>query len=338
MNLLPLNLPLSPTTKRTSALFAVLFLVSLSFFFVQILHAAVPNPGHAFTETDLNLVTKTGDATLLTTETVVLADATTAAFTLTLPSAASVTPHTVFFIKKIDAALANFVMISGSSGQTIDGLAAISLAQRGESVTIIADGTNWRILQRRDYDINAYRAKGSTLNQWFTSPATGTALTTGAPTLGVLRAIPFIASKTTTLDQMAINVTVAGSATNCTADVGIYSDNGNSYPGARVVDAGSAVVSVAGVKTFTTGMPVTLDPGLYWLVYEHNCATTAPTIRSFAVASLIPVLGYASSLPTNQQFGWSVAFTYAALPASYPAGGAPITAVPIPAVFVRTSS
>lgn len=324
-------------TKRISIVFAVLFIFSISFFFVQLLHAAVPNPGHAFSDTDLNIVTETANTTLLTTETVVMADATSGAFTLTLPSAVLVTPHTVFFIKKIDTALANMITVTTQSGQTIDGIQSISLAQRGESVTIIADGSNWRILQRRDYDVSAYRAKGSTLNQWFSSPSTGTALTTGAPTVNNLRVTPFIVSKVMTVDQMAINVTTAGAASGCTADVGIYADNGNSYPGARVIDAGSAVVSATGVKTFTTNLPVMLDPGLYWLAYEHNCATTVPTIRSFAVASLIPILGSASTLPTNQQFGWSVAFTYAALPATYPTGASTITAVPIPAVFVRTS-
>ena len=337
MNLALRNKIGTSKTKRISGILVVLFLIAISFFFVQLLHAATPNPGHAFTDTDLNVVTKTANATLLTTETVVMADATSGAFTLTLPTAALVTPHTVYFIKKIDTALANLVNITAQGAEMIDGIQSISLTQRGESVTLIADGSNWRILQRRDYDISAYRAKGSTLNQWFSSPNTGTALTTGAPTVNNLRAIPFVVSKVITIDQMAINVTTVGAGGTGNARIGIYEDNGNSYPGALIVDAGTNITTSTGVKTFTTGLPVTLDPGLYWLVYVHNNTTTAPTIRSFAVASLIPVLGYASTLPTNQQFGWSVAFTFAALPATYPTGAVAITAIPIPAIFVRTS-
>lgn len=316
----------------------VLLLVAITLTIIQVAFATTPNPGHSITEIDWPVVTKTGAATLTDAERVVLADATTAAFTLTLPSAAANTPYDVFYIKKIDSSLANIVTIDPDGSETIDGLLSITLANRGETVTLQSDGTNWRVLARRAYDVSGYRTKGSTLNQWYTSPGTGTALTTGAGTVNVLRAIPFIVSKITTVDQMAINVTTVGAGGAGTARVGIYADNGNSYPGVLVVDAGTAVTTSTGVKTFTTGLPVTLDPGLYWLAYVHGNSTTAPTMRAFAVASMTPVLGYASTLPTNAQFGWSVAFTYATLPDPFTAGGAAITAVPIWAVFVRTSS
>ncbi len=305
------------------------------FALVQIASATTPNPGHPASEIDFNQVTKTTTATLTASETVVLADATSAAFTITLPTAASSTPYTIFFIKKIDTALANLVTIDGNGSETIDGMLSITLSQRGESVFLQSDGTNWRILERRDYDLSAYKSKGSTLNQWYSSPNTGTALTTGAPTVNRLRAIPFVVSKVMTVDQMAVNVTTAGTASN--VRVGIYADNGNNYPGALVVDAGTAVTTSTGVKTFTTGLPVTLDPGLYWLAHTAD-GSAAATLRTFAVASLHPVLGYASTLPTNAQFGWDVSRTYAALPNPFTAGAAAITAVPIPAIFVRTSS
>lgn len=316
----------------------VMLVAAIVFTVFQVAVATTPNPGHSITEIDTPVVTKTSNATLVDAERVVLADATTAAFTLTLPSAAASTPYDIFYIKKIDSSLANIVTIDANGSETIDGLLTISLANRGEAIIIQSDGSNWRILSRRSYDVSGYRVKGSTLNQWYTSPNTGTALTTGAGTVNVLRAIPFIVSKSMTIDQMAINVTTAGAGGTGNARVGIYDDNGNGYPGSRVVDAGTAVTTSTGVKTFTTGLPVTLEPGLYWLVYVHDNATTAPTMRAFAVGSLTPVLGYASTLPTNAQFGWSVAFTYAALPATFTAGGAPITAVPIWAVYVRSSS
>lgn len=317
---------------------SVMLLGAIVFTIFQIVYATTPNPGHSITEIDWPVVTKTGTATLTNSERVVLADATSAAFTLTLPTAAASTPYAIFFIKKIDSSLSNIVTLDGNGSETIDGLLTLTLANRGETIIIQSDGTNWRVLSRRAYDIMGYRTKGSTLNQWYTSPNNGTALTTGAGTVNVLRAIPFVVSKVMTVDQMTINVTTAGAGGTGNSRVGIYADNGNNYPGALVVDAGAAVTTTTGVKTFTTGLPVTLDPGLYWLAYVHDNATTAPTVRAFAVASLNPVLGYASTLPTNAQFGWSAAFTYAALPATFTAGGAPITAVPIWAVFVRTSS
>jgi hypothetical protein len=315
----------------------IMLLTAIAFTIMQVVFATTPNPGHSITEIDYPVVTKTGAATLTDSERVVLADATTAGFTLTLPTAAVSAPYAIFYIKKIDTALANIVTIDPNGSETIDGMLTITLTNRGETVMLQSDGTNWRLLSRRAYDVSGYRTKGSTLNQWYTSPNTGTALTTGAGTVNVLRAIPFIVSKVMTIDQMEINVTTLGAGGTGNARVGIYADNGNNYPGALVVDAGAVATTSTGVKAFTTGLPVTLDPGLYWLAYVHNNATTAPTMRAFAVASLLPVLGYASTLPTNAQFGWSVAFTYAALPATFTAGGAAITAVPIWAVFVRTS-
>lgn len=321
-----------------NAVLCVILLTGIVFTVIHFAFASTPNPGHSVAEIDMPVVTKTGTATLTNSERVVLADATAAAFTLTLPTATVSTPYATFYIKKIDSALANIVTITADGAETIDGLTSVTLANRGEAIILQSDGSNWRILSRRAYDVSGYRSKGSTLNQWYTSPSTGAALTTGAGTVNVLRAIPFVVSKATTIDQMAINVTTAGAGGAGKARVGIYNDNGNNYPGSLVVDAGEAVTTSTGVKTFTTGMPVTLDPGLYWLTYVHGCSSTAPTMRAFTLAGLNPVLGYASTLPANAQFGWSVAFTYAALPATFTAGGAPITAVPIWAVYVRTSS
>lgn len=309
-------------------------LIAITFSVIKFAYAVTPNPGHAFSEIDLNQVTKTTSATLLVSETVVLADATSGAITLTLPPASNVTPRTVYFIKKIDTALTNLITIDPNGSETIDSLLTIQLAQRGESIVLQTDGTNWRSLARRDFDLSGYKTRGATLNQWYTSPNTGTALGTGAPTVNRLRAIPFVVSKITTIDAMAINVTTIGTASN--ARIGIYADNGNNYPGTLVADAGAAITTTVGVKTYTTNLPVTLDTGLYWLVHTSD-GSAAATLRAFVLASLNPVLGYAATLPTNAQFGWDAAFTYAALPATYPAGAAAITAIPVPAIFVRTS-
>ncbi|MBT9169471.1 MAG: hypothetical protein DDT19_02831 [Syntrophomonadaceae bacterium] len=319
-------------SKRNIVL-SIFLLAAIVFSIITVVRATTPNPGHSFSEINLHQVTRTTSATLLTTETVVLADASTGPITLTLPPAAGITPRTIYFIKKIDSALANLVTIDGNAAETIDGSLTITLAHRGEGIVLQTDGANWRILQRTVYDISAFRTKGATLNQWYTSPNTGAALGAGAPTANVLRAIPFIVSKTTTIDQMAISVTTAVAGL---ARIGIYADNGNNYPGALVVEATSVTqidTGIAGVRIATGGLPVVLQPGLYWLAIVGNAA---PTIRTFTVASMLPVLGYASTLPTAASLGWFVTFTYAALPSTFPAGGSVITTGP-PAIFVRTS-
>ena len=92
----------------------------------------------------LALVTKTGAYTLTAGDFVVLADATSAGFTLTLPTAASITGR-LYHIKKIDAS-ANAVVIDGNAAETIDGAATVSISAQNQSYHIISDGTNWRVL------------------------------------------------------------------------------------------------------------------------------------------------------------------------------------------------
>ena len=317
----------------------LLFVCAVVFSLTRYARATTPDPGHAFSDVDLNQVTKTSSATLTATDTVVLADATAGAITLTLPSAVATTPKQVYFIKKIDTALANLVTINTTSAQTIDGLTSVSLAQRGESIALQSDGANWRILARRQYDLSAFRAKGSTLNQWYLTPSSGAGASgTSAYQANWLYAAPFIISKVTTIDQLGINVTTAGSAS--TPRVGIYADDGNSYPGALVVDAGTQSGATTGAKVYTTNLPVTLDPGLYWLVYITNA--TAPTIRSISASFVNPVMGFASTLPTAVNLGWQVSVAFGALPATYPTGAniININGVPAfqpPAVYVHTS-
>ena len=90
------------------------------------------------------ITTKTGAYTLTASDFCVLADATTAGFTLTLPTAASIAGR-IYHIKKIDAS-ANAVVIDGAAAETIDGAATVSISAQNQSYQIISDGTNWRVL------------------------------------------------------------------------------------------------------------------------------------------------------------------------------------------------
>jgi hypothetical protein len=68
----------------------------------------------------------------------VLADATSAAFTVTSPAA---TANNVFTVKKTDSS-ANAVTISPASG-TIDGASSWVIYDQYSSFTFVSDGTNW---------------------------------------------------------------------------------------------------------------------------------------------------------------------------------------------------
>ncbi len=86
------------------------------------------------------LATKTAAYTLTATDSVILADATSAAFTLTLPSASGITGRQ-YTIKKVDSS-ANAVTIASVAG-TIDGAATKALSAQWQAARVVSDGGNW---------------------------------------------------------------------------------------------------------------------------------------------------------------------------------------------------
>ena len=158
----------------------------------------------------------------------------------------------------------------------------------------------------------------------------GELTTSGAMPANILRAMPLPVPMSRTLDRIAINVATASAGL---LRLGIYRDS-NVYPSSLVLDAGTVDTETIGVKALTISQALT--PGLYWVVLVHDGtpAVTAP----LHFMSLLNVLGVGSALFGNAGVGWTVSFTYAALPASFPTGATPITAVPVPAIFVRFSA
>jgi len=92
----------------------------------------------------LAIAAKTGAYAILTSDQIVTGDATSAAFTITLPTAVSKDGQT-FTIKKIDAS-GNAVTVGTTSSQTIDGSTTYSLPTQYKYVTVVSDGANWIIV------------------------------------------------------------------------------------------------------------------------------------------------------------------------------------------------
>ncbi len=88
--------------------------------------------------------TITASATIPSNPTVILANATSGAITVTLPRAANMRNGT-FFIKKIDTS-ANAVTVAGGGTDTIDGAATNVLAAAYKAIFICSDGATWWIL------------------------------------------------------------------------------------------------------------------------------------------------------------------------------------------------
>lgn len=91
-----------------------------------------------------SIVAKTAAYTLTSLDYTVTGDATSAAFTLTLPTAVGITGR-IYVLKKIDSSI-NIVTVDADGSETIDGALTYDLTDEGESITIQSDGANWIII------------------------------------------------------------------------------------------------------------------------------------------------------------------------------------------------
>lgn len=91
------------------------------------------------------LATKTGAYTLTAEDNTILADATSAAFAVTLPPASNVPPGWVCRIKKIDSS-ANAVTVTAQGTNKIDGSGTLALSSQYAHTTLVSDGSaNWNV-------------------------------------------------------------------------------------------------------------------------------------------------------------------------------------------------
>lgn len=110
-------------------------------------------PGWVFDGTTMNPLPTVGNAigtisaatTMSITSTpTLLCNASGAAFTITLPSAALASGQ-IFYFKKTDAS-ANAVTLDGAGAETIDGAATLALTAQWQSTKIQSNGTAWFVL------------------------------------------------------------------------------------------------------------------------------------------------------------------------------------------------
>ena len=91
-----------------------------------------------------SVVSKTTTYTITTSDSTVLCDATSAAFTVTLPTAVSVSGKT-YTVKKIDSST-NAITIATTSSQTIDTISTQTLGIQNAWLVMQSDGSNWQII------------------------------------------------------------------------------------------------------------------------------------------------------------------------------------------------
>jgi len=164
-------------------------------------------------------------------------------------------------------------------------------------------------------------------------------LGTVATAAGTLVAVPFLTGNQPVnqlfLNGLGCNVTTLGSGSN--VRIGVYTSLAGTtttmYPGALVADSGDLDSTATGFKSATLSPAVALTPNtLYWVAI--NTKATAPTLSQLTAKQLIPIFGWSAANPPVPRLGWTVAFAYAAMPASYPASATLATTAP-GAAFLR---
>lgn len=132
-----------------------------------------------------------------------------------------------------------------------------------------------------------------------------------------LRAYQIFVSSTIIITEINSEVTSAVAGTKYRW--GIFNDNGINYPGALVTgsDAGEYDSATTGNKPSGT-LAITLTPGIYWVAENTN---GAPTLRGIT-GGWSTNLGFPNTaFATMNANRVSVAFTYGAMPSTFPAGG-----------------
>jgi len=95
-----------------------------------------------------DVLTASADYTANKADKTILADASSASFTVTLPGAAIVEAGKTYTIKRTNAG-ANTVIVDGNGSETIDGIPSLRLNQRFDYLQLQSDGTNWMVISER---------------------------------------------------------------------------------------------------------------------------------------------------------------------------------------------
>lgn len=164
-----------------------------------------------------------------------------------------------------------------------------------------------------DFDAHSYNPyERIAIGHYLWSPLFTGGGTPQAQVADVLSVMPFPIAIARTVDRVAVNVTVG--AVNKVARLGIYADNGSCYPGALQVDSGE--FSVADVELSTNVIDTDLTAGLYWVAFLTD---GTPTISRIGDPIIIR-----DGVGLPSQYGGleKAAYSYAALPATFPSGAA----------------
>lgn len=143
------------------------------------------------------------------------------------------------------------------------------------------------------------------------------------PATGTIWAVPLYLPMGGTIDKLKQKLHSGSGLGSALLRCGIYTNSATGvYPSARLLDYEMSFVSSDTMKAFTLPTPLALPPALYWAVATANMGTITGAFKGPRCAGMWPILGHGKSTMLNADLvagvAWSHAFTYGALPATFP--------------------
>lgn len=208
-------------------------------------------------------------------------------------------------------------LLAGTANDTVGRLAAGGDGQALYADSAESTGLKWDTPR----GWSKFILSGSTAGRRYAAGMTGCSTLTGSIAVNTLRAVPFLCPRSLTADRLAFEVTTAAGAGGV-ARVGIYTNLSDTspQPDALLVDGGQFTTTGTGVKEATISQALTGNT-LYWFAFVAG--TAAPTCRYIDPTALWPIFGADTTLGGSARGMWQSTFTYAALPSTFTAGGAP---------------
>lgn len=228
---------------------------------------------------NLNVTTETTTYNATTANDLILANPSGGAFTINLPAASGNTGKVLRF-KKISSDF-NAVTIDGNASETIDGATTTTLNTNNETLTIVCDGTNWTITDRK------------TDSSWTSYTPTFTGF-------GTATSIEFV------WRRVGQNLEIRGKFTAGTATA---TEARISFP-SGLTSAGTSIIpslSISGVlisnRQNTTQLSSLIEPSVTYLTFgvrdasnsataKANGNTIAPGADVFSVFASVPINGW----------------------------------------------
>lgn len=230
----------------------------------------------------------------------VLADATTAAVTVTLPAGPVV--NTIVAVKKVDTTT-SAVSVVPTSPAKIDGDTAVVLAAQGSAVSAQYDGANWQLVSTGVVNATALTAVASSTDTmlapvyqsgyWYDRRAGSTigynSPSSFTPSANTLYYVPCYMHRSVALDRLALGNQTAATG-GASIRIGLYNVTSAGAPGALLYDFGLLSPSTSGATVTTVTAAGTLPKGFSYWALSFN-GISAGAILAIGQPMATPVQG-----------------------------------------------